>query len=480
MSRSSLAESIALRADLRSLRQRARLRLADLAAQSGVSVSLLKQWERGIVAPSVDDLKQIATLLGYDAAELAEIQAHLALKGVRGEGYVTAQPGDRSIVERSVAPRDNTIRVLDLFCGSGGFSFGFERCKQFAVTAGIDLLQDRARTYSDNHPAAATVTADIRTFDVDELSRLALGPAVIIGGPPCQGFSSIRPFRDRGRGDSRNNLFEEFALIVEAIRPEWFVLENVVGLLTHDKGATLNALLDTFAQIGFVVDWRVLNAAHYGLPQTRERLVVVGNRRARRFAWPVPTHSVDHRSMAGSRAQRVYAEPLFHPNLRPAITLMEGIGDLPPLRAGEAVHEYDESAPLSEYAARLRGSEKRLTMHDATAHSPKMLEIIRHAGTNRSALPEGMTSSGFSSCYSRLEPDRPSVTLTVNFVHPSSNRCIHPFQDRALTPREGARLQGFPDSFTFSGTRSQVVKQIGNAVPPLLGETIARAIADQW
>jgi DNA (cytosine-5)-methyltransferase 1 len=109
-----------------------------------------------------------------------------------------------------------------------------------------------------------------------------------------------------------------------------------------------------------------------------------------------------------------------------------------------------------------------------------MLEIIRNSGANRSALPEGMTSSGFSSCYSRLDPDKPSVTLTVNFVHPASNKCIHPYQDRALTPREGARLQGFPDRFLFAGTRTEVVKQIGNAVPPILGEVIARAIHDQW
>ena len=108
-----------------------------------------------------------------------------------------------------------------------------------------------------------------------------------------------------------------------------------------------------------------------------------------------------------------------------------------------------------------------------------MMEIIRHAGSSIHALPPGMVTSGFSSCYSRLDPDRPSNTITVNFVHPSSNRCIHPFQDRALTPREGARIQSFPDTFTFVGTAAQVVKQIGNAVPPALGTVIAEAIAAQ-
>jgi DNA (cytosine-5)-methyltransferase 1 len=105
-----------------------------------------------------------------------------------------------------------------------------------------------------------------------------------------------------------------------------------------------------------------------------------------------------------------------------------------------------------------------------------MIDIIRQSGSNRAALPTGLTSSGFSTCYSRLDPDRPSVTLTVNFVHPASNRCIHPTQHRALTPREGARLQGFEDNFRFHGTRTQIVKQIGNAVPPLLGQILANAI----
>ena len=122
------------------------------------------------------------------------------------------------------------------------------------------------------------------------------------------------------------------------------------------------------------------------------------------------------------------------------------------------------------------GGETVLTLHEATRHSPKMLEIIRQAGYNISALPPGLVTSGFSSCYSRLELDLPGVTLTVNFAHPASNKCIHPYQDRALTPREGARLQGFEDSYRFAGSRAAVIKQIGNAVPPLLGQVIAEAI----
>jgi DNA (cytosine-5)-methyltransferase 1 len=181
--------------------------------------------------------------------------------------------------------------------------------------------------------------------------------------------------------------------------------------------------------------------------------------------------------MAGKDALRLHFDPLFAGLLPSAVTVMEAIGDLPEIPAGGSANQYRSDVIPSSYAAAMRGNRDALTMHEATAHGEKMLEIIRHSGTNRSALPEGMTSSGFSSCYSRLEPDKPSVTLTVNFVHPSSNRCIHPYQDRALTPREGARLQGFPDAFEFSGTRAQIVKQIGNAVPPILGRAIANQLA---
>lgn len=235
-----------------------------------------------------------------------------------------------------------------------------------------------------------------------------------------------------------------------------------------------------FTDAGYTSDWRVVNAANFGLPQNRERLIVVGSRDGRLFEWPMPSQHSEHRSMAGAHAKRIYLDPLFTPDVEPAVAVMDAIHDLPEIAAGESATEYRAGVELTAYERRMRAGSKELTLHIATAHSKRMLEIIRHAGANRSSIPEGMTTSGFSSCYSRLDPNKPSVTLTVNFVHPASNKCIHPFQDRALTPREGARLQGFPDRFEFRGNRTQVVKQIGNAVPPLLGETIARALMDQW
>lgn len=184
--------------------------------------------------------------------------------------------------------------------------------------------------------------------------------------------------------------------------------------------------------------------------------------------------------MAGGRARRIHLDPLFSQGLPPAVTVMEAIHDLPAIDAGMEGVEYRVGVELTDYERSMREGAETLTLHHATGHGERMLNIIRQAGANRDALPKGLIKSGFSSCYSRLDPDKPSVTLTVNFVHPASNKCIHPFQHRALTPREGARLQGFPDRFKFAGSRTEVVKQIGNAVPPLLGKAIAEAIAAQW
>jgi DNA (cytosine-5)-methyltransferase 1 len=177
-----------------------------------------------------------------------------------------------------------------------------------------------------------------------------------------------------------------------------------------------------------------------------------------------------------SRVVRNKGRDLFMSSLPNAITVLEAISDLPPVASGDEAILYDRH-PLNEYQAALRGQACELKLHNATAHSRKMLEIIRHSGKNIDCIPRHLITSGFSTSYSRLDGDEPSVTLTVNFVHPASNRCIHPKQDRALTPREGARLQSFDDSFYFAGNRTQVVKQIGNAVPPFLGQAIAAAVA---
>jgi len=467
--------------DLRSIRLIRGMGQKDLAVEAGVPLAELSKVERGLVLPDARFLEAVGRVLSVSSHELHEAQLALLESATPGEGYVTARSEDSYVITRREEPSRSRIPVLDLFCGVGGFSHGFQRTGRFQVVGGIDLLPDRISTFAENHPTATAFCADIRSVGIDPLAQTTHQPQVIIGGPPCQGFSSIRPFRTLTEKDPRNNLFEHFVLVVAALKPKWFVLENVVGLITHDKGRALQAILDSFKSVGYRVDWKVLNAALYGLPQRRERLVVVCNSIGQSFRWPAPTHFFNGRSMAGKQHGQIADQlPLLGEMLEPAVTVMEAIHDLPEIEAGASSDKYRENVVSTVYERTMRGNTKVLTLHESTHHTPRMLEIIREAGHNRYDLPQQLTSSGFSSSYSRLEPDLPSVTLTVNFVHPASNKCIHPYQDRALTPREGARLQGFEDSYRFKGTRSQIVKQIGNAVPPLLGEMIARALLGQW
>lgn len=462
--------------DIRAIRQQKNMRQRDFAQLLGVSVAELSKIERYLQEPSPSLLKKLSAYLNEEGEALISYSAidHLVI----GEGYVTAIPQQSFYLPRRQPIDVQKIPVLDLFCGVGGFSYGFEQTGKFTVVGGLDLLPDRVNTFAENHRCADVYCADIQTFDFNQFVHNMPKPQVIIGSPPCQGFSSIRPFRTLTQQDKRNNLFEHFALALDFFKPDWFVLENVVGLLTHQRGQTFKMMLALFEQIGYTTVWQVLNAASYGLPQRRERLIVVGNLQGQTFMFPTPTHQLPidvRKSMAGKKyvAQSL---PLFDTPLQPSVCVIDAIHDLPPIQAGEQADEYDNRVELTEYEALMRGKETRLTLHHATAHTPKMLEIIRYAGHNRAQLPHGLTTSGFSTSYSRLDPHLPSVTLTVNFVHPSSNKCIHPYQNRALTPREGARLQGFPDNYIFRGTRSQIVKQIGNAVPPILGKVIAYAI----
>ncbi len=380
-------------------------------------------------------------------------------------------------------------KVMDLFCGTGGFSKGFENQGEFDVIYGIDLLDSSVDTFKANHPQALGLSGDIRATRrsevADRLSLLAGDVDVVVGGPPCQGFSSIRPFRSTYDDDPRNDLFEEFAAYVNFFRPHYLVFENVVGLATHKKGSTMDAILDAFDGLGYDVDWRILNSAHFGVPQKRERLIVLGAERGIPIEFPQPTRAGTFKTIGHVEQNRMLRPPeslegtLFEIDVDPlphAWTVEEAIGDLPIIASGDEATMYDKP-PTNEYQRARRGGSSSLALHSATRHSDRMLEIIRHSGPNIQSIPEHLISSGFSSCYSRLDANTPSTTITVNFVHPASNRCIHPYSDRALTPREGARLQSFDDSFKFLGSRTQIVKQIGNAVPPLLGESLAGSVA---
>lgn len=466
---------------VRALRIAAKIKLSDLSLLSEVAVPTLKRIERGLTEIDQCIALRLAPPLGVSATTLLSSHEAFVRLATPGEGYTTSTRGNLEITKarQPLAGEDTRRRVLDLFCGAGGLSYGFEQTGNFVTVGGIDLLPDRIATFTTNHVHAAGLSGDIRETSPAAVQEIVGDVDVIVGGPPCQGFSSIRPFRTLTESDKRNSLVEHYVLMLSELQPNWFVFENVVGLVTHENGGKLKAILEAFGEMGYTVSWRILNSASFGVPQNRERVVIVGNRVGINFEWPAPTHYVAHRSMAGKRKEIISSVPLESNLLKQAVSLIDAIGDLPPVNSGEEVTAYQGINQTTDFQKMIRNEANELTWHRATKHSDKMMEIIRHAGSSINDLPPGMVTSGFSSCYSRLDADRPSNTITVNFVHPSSNRCIHPYQDRALTPREGARIQSFPDTFTFVGTTAQVVKQIGNAVPPALGRVIAEAIQAQ-
>lgn len=372
-------------------------------------------------------------------------------------------------------------KILDLFCGTGALSYGIEaHSKNLITVGGIDLDAAAARTAALNHPNAAILCEPIEAVSPEVmLQRTGCGGIdVVVGGPPCQGFSSLRPSRGEKLEDPRNLLYRQFIRYVRELRPKVFLLENVVGILSSGGGRLVAEMTEAFHQLGYTADWRVLNAANFGIPQKRERFFLMGVRKDSGGViapiFPHPTHNFTGRAI-GTRHKDRYVTN--RNDGASAVTVWEAISDLPSLNAGEAATSYADR-PLTEYQARRRGGMKSVTLHQAASHNEKMLSVIRHAGTSIRALPEGLVSSGYSSCYSRLAFDEPSTTITVKFTSPASSRCIHPADDRAITPREAARLQSFDDAFVFAGSKTEIASQIGNAVPPLFGEAFAPALEE--
>lgn len=386
-------------------------------------------------------------------------------------------PGDHGVAEECRQSRPSmqtsaaTIGVIDLFCGTSGFSTGFSNFnKKFEMVGAVDFDGDAATTTKQNHPGAYVKRSDLLKLSPREFGKSLPHAEIglIVGGPPCQGFSSLRPFRSSDFDDPRNSLFEQFASFVGYFRPKAFVLENVVGILTHKGGRTVSALIECFKSLGYSCDWRILNAANYGVPQKRERFILIGSTSDTLPSFPEPTHAFKGRAIGFRDPSRMVRAQEGLPD---AISVLEAIGDLPPVQSGQGADQYIYPS-LNKYQADRRVASTALTLHQAPNHSQKILEIIRHSGQSIACIPPHLITSGFSSSYSRLDGNEPANTMTVKFQSAASSRCIHPTQDRALTLREGARLQSFDDHFSFAGSTTSIASQIGNAVPPLLGTAL--------
>jgi len=372
----------------------------------------------------------------------------------------TAAPGPRAQAGRGIPmelhacnPESTLRRVptfLDLFSGAGGLSVGLEDAGWVGL-AGIDHWSDAVDTYNANlsHPGHCV---DIRELRPKDLARLCSDrPDWIVGGPPCQGYSTVGR---RDPTDMRNKLFLEFRRIVKALKPEGFLIENVLGLKDMSFEAEVKR---EFESLGYAVEFLVLTAAEHGVPQLRRRVVFVGHRDGARFIGPSRTHVPED-----------------------YVTVLDAIGDLPRLAPGESATRYT-SDPFTPYQKALRDGCHVLTSHVAAKHPRHLIEAISHipdGGNRRDIPPHLQPSSGFHNSYSRLASWLPAVAVTQNMSKPSATRCIHPFQHRGLTSREGARLQSFPDRFTFLHGQVSQRLQIANAVPPVLGRALGEALID--
>lgn len=343
------------------------------------------------------------------------------------------------------------MKVIDLFSGIGGLSEGFRK-KGFDIVVANEIDKEIAESYHQNFPETLMINKDITKINISDVFEKYKDSDVVLGGPPCQGFS--QKGKRLSLKDPRNYLFRYFAKVVEYVRPQYFVMENVPNLLTTSNGFFKKEINDIFYNMGYLVNMSVLNAADYGVPQNRKRAIIIGT--------------------LGDEVIK------FPPKDKTKVTTWDAISDLAFLNSGEGQFKQQyRFLAKSNYEKLLRQSSDYLYNHVVTKHSEKALKRMKLIPENgdRSDLPkEELTKSVYSGTWGRIIKNQQSVTITTRFDTPSSGRFTHPFLNRALTVREAARIQSFPDSIIFYGTKSSQMKQVGNAVPPLLAEKIADQI----
>ena len=363
---------------------------------------------------------------------------------------------------------ERSVRVIDLFAGCGGFSVGFEKAGCEIVKA-VEFDKEIASSYCHNHPRTIMFAEDIGKIVDDD--HFKSGEAdIIIGGPPCQGFS-MAGARIRGKNtfinDPRNYLFRHYVNVVKIVRPKVFVFENVKGILSKDKGDIFREIVSAFGNAKnfdgdkYYVHHKICKAVDFGIPQKRERVILVG----------VLNHDFDiDKFFSDVKAQIEKSYPkYFEP-----VTLYDAISDIPsPTKKGEV----KLGVAHSSYQKVLRNNKGVVYNHFATKHNNMAICRMRKisTGQNWTALDEEINSV-HSGAYGRLDWNQPTMTITTRFDTPAGGRFIHPEQDRTLTPREAARVQSFPDSFEFTGSKSSICKQIGNAVPPKLAFFLAKVV----
>ena len=371
--------------------------------------------------------------------------------------------------------------AISLFAGAGGCSLGFKQAG-YDIRYAADIDADAAESYRRNFSVTPCEAMDIRELNAElVLQRAGIDPGeldILLGGPPCQGFSSAG---GKSGDDPRNFLLHHYVRLLEGIRPKWFVMENVEGLLTNAGGLHIRDAAELFLAAGYAINVEKIYAQGYGVPQRRKRVLIVGNRLGHDFLFPEP-------------ATR-FSGNIFR---KGEVTFMTATGDLPRATT-DANRALDYCEPArNELQSYLRGEGKNVTDHFAPALSDMQFERVRQLkpGQTMKDLPEDLQHESFRrrafrrvmdgtpvekrggapSGLKRLFADEPSLTITSA----ATREFVHPKEDRLLTLRECARLQTFPDCFVFAGSTTSRIQQIGNAIPPLLARAMAEHIQTSY
>ena len=383
------------------------------------------------------------TLRNWDNQGILEA-TRVGSKGIR------KYPKDKiaKLIKPKVATRRKLFTVIDLFSGCGGLSYGFEKTGEFEILAGIDNWQDALVTFSNNHKSAAVINLDLNNFEPAAIEKITGGAIdVVVGGPPCQGFSISGK---RNPNDPRNKLYQGFVKTVQYFSPKAFVLENVPNLISMEGGKIKDQIIRDFTKLGYNVKYKTLLASDYGVPQNRRRVVFVGVKGESKFEFP---------------------EPAFIDN---KVTCLDALSDLPEETVGDGTA--NPSEPLSDYQRIMRTESARVFNHETTAHSQKTIDTISLVpnGGNYKDLPKKLQHTRkVNIAWTRYNSQKPSLTIDTGHRHH-----FHYSYNRIPTVRESARLQSFPDNFVFYGSKTSQYKQAGNAVPPLLAQAIANKLKE--
>jgi DNA-methyltransferase (dcm) len=382
------------------------------------------------------------------------------------------------------------MKFIDLFCGAGGLSCGLEQAGFVPVLAS-EIEPVFASTYRTNHPHVPVIEGDIRNIGIGEIDRIGGETGcidLVAGGPPCQGYSIIAP--ERTVNDPRNHLFREFLRIVEHVRPKAVLIENVPGIVSFEKGLIVRQLYERLSEMGYKTGHMILCAAHYGVPQMRFRTFFVSiHGREKRIRFPYPTHKADvHQNFTNAKELCFRLGPLQEIGMLPQVGVMDAIGDLPAIRDGERQGEFGyETDPKTGFQKYAREGNDRITSHYCARLSNINRERLKHIPQGGSwrdipfeLLPNGLRRarrSDHTKRYGRLSPDGLCSTIQTK-CDPHWGCFFHPTQERVISVREAARLQSFPDRERFMGSMTEQYRQVGNAVPPLLGHVIGNCVKE--